>query len=91
MLAQLAHVGAMETTGDDIVSASWTRSELTHQMSREATPEELAEILELHRAAATRCRAGDLDGVEVTMAHGMLLAGFLSPLMNRRTDRYGGI
>src|SRR6202044_1139478 len=24
------------------------------------------------------------------MAHGMLLASFLSPLMNRRADRYGG-
>ncbi|MBV9287187.1 MAG: hypothetical protein JO288_05090, partial [Hyphomicrobiales bacterium] len=90
MLAQLAHVGAMETTGDAIVSASWTRSEITQQTAREATPDELAEIVELYPAAALRCRAGDLDGVEVTMAHGMLLASFLSPLMNRRTDRYGG-
>ena len=90
MLAQLVHVGAMETTGDAIISASWTRSEITQQTSREATPDELAEIAELYRAAALRCRAGDLDGVEVTMAHGMLLASFLSPLMNRRTDRYGG-
>ena len=90
MLAQLAHVGAMETTGDAIISASWTDSEITQQTSREATRDELAEIAELYRAAALRCRAGDLDGVEVTMAHGMLLASFLSPLMNRRTDRYGG-
>lgn len=90
MLAQLAHVGAMETSGDAIVSASWTRSELTHQMSREASAEELDEILCLYRAAAARCRAGDLDGVEVTMAHGMLLASFLSPLMNHRDDAYGG-
>src|SRR5271155_11274 len=90
MLAPLAHVGAMETTGDAIISASWTHSEITQQTSREATPNELAEIAELYRAAALRCRAGDLDGVEVTMAHGMLLASFLSPLMNRRTDRYGG-
>jgi 2,4-dienoyl-CoA reductase-like NADH-dependent reductase (Old Yellow Enzyme family) len=90
MLAQLAHAGAMETTGDAIVSASWTRSEITQQTSREATPDELADIAELYQTAALRCCAGDLDGVEVTMAHGMLLASFLSPLMNRRTDRYGG-
>ena len=90
MLAQLAHVGAMETSGDAIVSASWMRSELTQQMSREASPEELEEILALYRAAAVRCREGGLDGVEVTMAHGMLLASFLSPLMNRRQDDYGG-
>ena len=90
MLAQLAHVGAMETAGDAIVSASWTRSELTYQMSREASLEELDEILGLYRAAALRCREGGLDGIEVTMAHGMLLASFLSPLMNRRGDAYGG-
>ena len=63
---------------------------MTQQTAREAAPDELAEVLELFRAAALRCRAGDLDGVEVRMAHGMLLASFLSPLMNRRTDRYGG-
>ena len=90
MLAQLAHVGAMETTGDAIVSASWTRSELTQQMSREASVEELDEILALYRAAALRCHEGGLDGIEVTMAHGMLLASFLSPAMNYREDEYGG-
>ena len=90
MLAQLAHVGAMETAGEAIVSASWEHSELTQRMSREATRDELAEIAELYRAAAVRCREGDLDGVEVTMAHGMLLASFLSPLMNRRQDGFGG-
>lgn len=90
MLAQLAHVGAMETAGEAIVSASWEHSELTQRMSREASPDELAAIAELYRAAALRCRAGDLDGVEVTMAHGMLLASFLSPAMNRRQDGFGG-
>ncbi|MBO0663971.1 NAD(P)-binding protein [Jiella sp. MQZ9-1] len=90
MLAQLAHVGAMETTGDAIVSASWERSELTFQMSREATADELETIAGLYEAAAARCREGHLDGVEVTMAHGMLLASFLSPAMNRRTDEFGG-
>ena len=90
MLAQLAHVGAMETSGDAILSASGIRSELTQRTARAASPDELAEIVERYRGAAARCRAGDLDGVEVTMAHGMLLASFLSPLMNRRADRYGG-
>ena len=90
MLAQLAHVGAMETAGDAIVSASGVRSEITQRTARQASIDELAEILEAYRAAARRCREGELDGVEVTMAHGMLLASFLSPLMNQRADRYGG-
>jgi dimethylglycine catabolism A len=90
MLAQLAHVGAMETSGDAILSASGVRSELTQRTARAASTEDLSSILDAYHAAAKRCRAGELDGVEVTMAHGMLLASFLSPLMNRRDDRYGG-
>ncbi len=34
MLAQLAHVGAMETAGDAIVSASGARSEITQRTAR---------------------------------------------------------
>ncbi|KAB2675792.1 FAD-dependent oxidoreductase [Brucella tritici] len=90
MLAQLAHVGAMETSGDHIVSASWGHSELTQQFSREITEEEIERLVKLFAASAARCRDGGLDGVEVSMAHGMLLASFLSPLMNRRDDRFGG-
>src|SRR5262249_59241018 len=41
-------------------------------------------------AAACRVKAGGLDGLEVSAAHGHLLEQFCSPLSNRRSDRYGG-
>lgn len=41
-------------------------------------------------AAATRAATVGFDALELDMAHGYLLASFLSPLANRREDGYGG-
>ena len=39
--------------------------------------------------AAARCKEGGLDGTEL-LAHGHLISQFWSPLVNRRSDEYGG-
>ena len=40
--------------------------------------------------AAKRCKEAGFDGIELHCAHGYLLAEFLSPYVNKRTDEYGG-
>ena len=57
---------------------------------RELTAAELDEIKAQFVAAAQAAARAGFDLLELHCAHGYLLSSFLSPLTNRRTDRYGG-
>ena len=50
----------------------------------------IAEVVTAFGLAARRALAAGFDIVEIHAAHGYLLHQFLSPLANRRTDKYGG-
>jgi 2,4-dienoyl-CoA reductase-like NADH-dependent reductase (Old Yellow Enzyme family) len=60
------------------------------QTPREATEADLARIRNAFVEATRRAERLGLDLVEAHCAHGYLLHEFLSPLSNKRTDRYGG-
>ena len=62
---------------------------------RNATPKEMdrgdmKEVLEGFATAAARAVDAGFDGLELHMGHGYLLASFLSPLTNIRSDGFGG-
>jgi anthraniloyl-CoA monooxygenase len=61
-----------------------------NQVPRELTGADLAEITGQFTAAAERAARAGFDLLELHCAHGYLLSSFLSPLTNKRTDRYGG-
>jgi 2,4-dienoyl-CoA reductase-like NADH-dependent reductase (Old Yellow Enzyme family) len=59
------------------------------------TPESLsvaaiAEIVQAFAGGAARALAAGFEVIELHAAHGYLMAQFLSPLANHRTDAYGG-
>ena len=48
------------------------------------------EVIDEYGDAAVRAKAAGADGVEVHGAHGYLVAQFMSPHANKRTDEFGG-
>jgi 2,4-dienoyl-CoA reductase-like NADH-dependent reductase (Old Yellow Enzyme family) len=57
---------------------------------REATERDLDRVRDAFVNSAQRALRIGFDAIELHMAHGYLLHGFLSPLSNKRTDQYGG-
>jgi 2,4-dienoyl-CoA reductase-like NADH-dependent reductase (Old Yellow Enzyme family) len=91
---QLAHAGR-QTAPDFIdgqmpVAPSDLFDEQGRQVARALTLEEIDRLQEDYEAAALRAKRAGFDGVQLHMAHGYLLAQFLSPYTNHREDEYGG-
>ncbi|MFF7604264.1 NADH:flavin oxidoreductase/NADH oxidase family protein [Streptomyces parvulus] len=54
------------------------------------TQQQIRETVDRYATTARRAEEAGFDGVEVHAAHGYLLSQFLSPLVNKRTDQWGG-
>lgn len=55
-----------------------------------ATTEELKELEQKFITAAINAKQANCDGVELHGAHSYLIAQLLTPIINNRTDEYGG-
>ncbi|GIK58391.1 MAG: bifunctional salicylyl-CoA 5-hydroxylase/oxidoreductase [Chloroflexi bacterium] len=60
------------------------------QTPRELTRTDMTRIIADFVRATHYAEEAGFDMLEIHMAHGYLLASFISPLTNRRTDEYGG-
>lgn len=97
ILGQLSHPGRQ--TADKLqphpISASdvqlqGTLMGMTFAKPHAASPEEIHRVIEAFAHGAEYLYKAGYDGAELHGAHGYLLAQFLAPSTNQRTDQYGG-
>ena len=94
---QISHPGRQVQA--DMPGVVWGPSAVAVELGRHSrrfgrpvamTPDQIRATVERFVTTAARAEEAGFDGVEVHAAHGYLLSQFLSPLVNRRTDQWGG-
>ena len=93
IIAQIYHAGR-QTSKDVIGEAPEAPSAIpcpfSPDMPEEMTVERIREVIACYGDCARRAKEAGFDGVEIHGAHGYLIAQFMSPYSNKRTDEYGG-
>jgi 2,4-dienoyl-CoA reductase-like NADH-dependent reductase (Old Yellow Enzyme family) len=102
---QLAHAGRKASTtrpwegsrglsaaegGWPVVGPSKMAFSDVYPRPRAASLDDIARIVDAFRAAAERALLAGFQVAEIHAAHGYLIHEFLSPLVNTRSDAYGG-
>ncbi|KAI0153176.1 NADH oxidase [Xylariaceae sp. FL1272] len=98
IVAQVSHPGRQvpDTIQKHPISASAvpmsksTMVPMSFATPRAATREDIDAVIEGFAHAAEYLEKSGFDGMELHGAHGYLIAQFLSPTSNHRTDEYGG-
>ncbi len=63
---------------------------LSMRFARKATRDDIREVTDAHANAARLAIEAGFDAVEIHLGHNYLASSFLSPLLNRRDDEFGG-
>ena len=88
-VVQLHHAG-MRSPAEEIGTQPVCPSDNAETGARALKPGEIERLIEDFVNAAVRVEKAGFDGAEIHGAHGYIICQFLSPDINRRTDRYGG-
>ncbi len=84
-------LAAAEANGwpDDVMGASAIQWGDGYALPREMSEQDVQDVINGFRDSAKRAVEAGVDVIEIHGAHGYLISSFLSPISNRRTDRYG--
>ncbi len=95
VVLQISHAGCMSSSkviGTRPAAPSTVKNpmEPEAEVPRALEREEIDDVVQAFADASERIVKSGFNGVEVHNAHGFLLCQFASPLMNKRSDEYGG-
>ncbi|MEI7672562.1 MAG: FAD-dependent oxidoreductase, partial [Deltaproteobacteria bacterium] len=90
-IVQINHAGGnTATAGVTPVAPSAVSFRTVGNKPKELEKQEIPSLVDAFVTAALRAQKAGFDGVEIHGGHAYLVAQFLSPAMNLRTDEYGG-
>ncbi|MCG8430942.1 MAG: NADH:flavin oxidoreductase [Candidatus Omnitrophica bacterium] len=94
VILQIAHCGRQTrsaVTGRATIAPSPVKDFIfNEEIPHELNDREIETVIDNFVSAAERAQKAGFDGVQLHMAHGYLLAQFLSNHTNRRKDKWGG-
>ena len=91
--AQIGHAGPVaDARSNKATALAPVRffNPLGMRFARKATRDDIDDVLAAHANAARLAVDSGFDAVEVHLGHNYLASAFLSPLINRRDDEFGG-
>ncbi len=93
LVTQILHAGRQMTSAMSrlpVLAPSPIPCPQNKEIPHEMDEDQIAEVVEAFGRTTRLALDGGLDGVEIHAGHGYLIQQFLSPVSNRRADRYGG-
>lgn len=93
IVAQLYHAGGYAKSkeiGGEPIAPSAVKSKYTRETPKAMSKQDITDVQDYFVQAAKRAKLVGFDGVELIGSAGYLIAEFLSPYTNMRTDEYGG-
>jgi 2,4-dienoyl-CoA reductase-like NADH-dependent reductase (Old Yellow Enzyme family) len=91
--AQIGHAGPVANAASNKAKAlAPVRffNPMSMRFARKATRDDIDDVVTAHANAARFAVEAGFDAVEVHLGHNYFASSFLSPLLNRRTDEFGG-
>lgn len=91
--AQIGHAGPVaDARSNQVTALAPVRffNPIAMRFAQKATREDIDDVLAAHAHAARLAVDAGFDAVEIHLGHNYLASAFLSPLLNRRDDEFGG-